>query len=193
MTEPEGQPSLDEQQSAEQVRAGLPRIYVASLSDYNAGRLHGTWIDATQDVADIGQQIAEMLARSPHAGAEEYAIHDYDNFGPLQIDEYDSIDRVAEIAAGIETHGEAFAHWAHHLGSSGWEDLGRFEEQYMGEWSSVEEFAGQLLADQGIDVDELGPQWLQPWVRFDLEGFARDLSLDFDISESSGGVFVFPA
>ena len=27
-----------------------PRIYVADLAAYNAGRLHGVWIDATQDV-----------------------------------------------------------------------------------------------------------------------------------------------
>ena len=30
-----------------------PRIYVASLSDYNAGRLHGTWIHADDDPDDI--------------------------------------------------------------------------------------------------------------------------------------------
>ena len=28
-----------------------PRIYVASLPDYNAGRPHGRWIDAAQDAA----------------------------------------------------------------------------------------------------------------------------------------------
>lgn len=30
-----------------------PRIYVASLSDYNAGTLHGKWIDADQSAEDI--------------------------------------------------------------------------------------------------------------------------------------------
>ena len=31
-----------------------PRIYVASLSDYNAGRLHGEWIDADQGAEGMG-------------------------------------------------------------------------------------------------------------------------------------------
>ena len=34
-----------------------PRIYVASLSDYNAGRLHGVWIDAAEELDEIWSQI----------------------------------------------------------------------------------------------------------------------------------------
>ena len=41
-----------------------PRIYVASLSDYNAGRLHGRWIDADQDAVGIRANITVMLAES---------------------------------------------------------------------------------------------------------------------------------
>jgi len=52
------------------------RIYVASLSDYNAGRLHGAWIDATQDADEIEAEVQEMLAASPEPIAEEWAIHD---------------------------------------------------------------------------------------------------------------------
>ena len=32
---------------------GSPRIYVACLAAYNAGRLHGRWIDANQSAEDI--------------------------------------------------------------------------------------------------------------------------------------------
>ena len=47
------------------------RIYVASLSDYNAGILHGTWIDFAQltDLDDLRAAIAAMLATSPTAKA----------------------------------------------------------------------------------------------------------------------------
>ena len=47
------------------------RIYVASLSDYNAGILHGTWIDFDQltDLDDLRAAIATMLATSPTAKA----------------------------------------------------------------------------------------------------------------------------
>ena len=34
-----------------------PRIYVASLSDYNAGRLHGTWINASYGADEIREEI----------------------------------------------------------------------------------------------------------------------------------------
>jgi antirestriction protein len=41
-----------------------PRIYVASLSDYNAGRLHGAWIDAEQNPEDIQEAVDRMLEDS---------------------------------------------------------------------------------------------------------------------------------
>lgn len=40
------------------------RIYVACLASYNAGRLHGAWIDATQDADDIRREIAEKVLRT---------------------------------------------------------------------------------------------------------------------------------
>ena len=50
-------------------------IYVADLAAYNNGKLHGVWIDATQDLDGIQEQINQMLADSPEGFAEEYAIH----------------------------------------------------------------------------------------------------------------------
>src|SRR5688572_9380760 len=65
------------------------RIYVADLAAYNAGHLHGVWIDATQDVEDIQAQIDAMLKSSPVADAEEYAIHDYEGFDGYNLGEYE--------------------------------------------------------------------------------------------------------
>lgn len=42
-----------------------PRIYAACLASYNAGKLHGTWIDADQDADAIQAEIATMLRESP--------------------------------------------------------------------------------------------------------------------------------
>ena len=49
----------------------VPRIYVASLTDYNAGNLHGRWIDldATTTEDDLLEQTRAMLAESPEAKA----------------------------------------------------------------------------------------------------------------------------
>ena len=83
-----------------------PQIYVACLASYNNGILHGKWIDADQDASSIYDEIHEMLADSPIEGAEEFAIHDFQGFGGARIDEYDSINDVAELAAFIVKHGE---------------------------------------------------------------------------------------
>jgi antirestriction protein len=42
-------------------RADRPRIYVACIASYNAGILHGRWIDVT-DPDDIWERVAAMLA-----------------------------------------------------------------------------------------------------------------------------------
>lgn len=43
----------------------VPRIYVACLSAYNNGFLHGEWIDCDQDAEVIWAEIKEMLKASP--------------------------------------------------------------------------------------------------------------------------------
>ena len=76
-------------------RAAHPRIYVASLADYNDGRLHGAWIDAAQDVQALQRCIQNMLDASPSPGAEEWAIHDYEGFEFVQLSEFESIETVS--------------------------------------------------------------------------------------------------
>jgi antirestriction protein len=88
----------------------------------------------------------------------------------------------------------AFAHWADYLGSDQWdEDLDRFEDSFRGQWNSAAEFAESLLDDMGVDVDSLVDDWLQPYVQFDLDAFARDLGNDYYIAEDRDGVYVFEA
>ena len=181
-----GMPETNEVLSQEE-----PRIYVASLSDYNAGRLHGAWINANQDDEDVQDEISEMLRRSSEPIAEEWAIHDYEGFGPLRIDEYESIEHVAKVARGIVERGQVYAHWADYLGSSQWDQLDEFDDHFVGQSDSMTEFAEQWLEDMGVDLDSLVEEHLQPYVHFDVEAFARDLSYDFHVAEDDAGVYVF--
>ena len=82
------------------------RIYVADLSAYNNGKLHGCWIDATQDLEDIQTQVQAMLKDSPEVDAEEYAIHDYEGFGSYSVGEYSGIEELHEIACFIDEYPE---------------------------------------------------------------------------------------
>ena len=171
-----------------------PRIYVASLSDYNEGRLYGAWIDAAQEPDVIEEEITTMLKKSPSPGAEEYAIHDFENFGPLRLHEYDSIATVSRLALGISSHGAAFAHFASLVGTDD-DRLQEFDEAYFGHFDSLERYADEALDDLGYkkQVEDLLPEYLEPYVHFDVEGFARDLEISGDVmtSEGDGGVYVF--
>lgn len=42
-----------------------PKIYIADLAAYHAGKLYGVWIDADQDAEAIHEQIDNMLMASP--------------------------------------------------------------------------------------------------------------------------------
>jgi antirestriction protein len=78
-----------------------PRVYVACLAAYNSGYLHGAWIDAAQEPWSIYDDVKTMLAASPVAGAEEWAIHDDEGLGGVRIEEYTSFERVSDLAAFV--------------------------------------------------------------------------------------------
>ena len=83
------------------LNSDTPRIYVACLAAYNNGHLHGAWIDV-EDEDSIQDAVRAILKSSPIPDAEEYAIHDYENFDGVTINEYDSFARVVEIAEFLE-------------------------------------------------------------------------------------------
>jgi antirestriction protein len=211
MNEPkqeEMQPQEHERQpgSPERGRTGLaPRIYIASLSDYNAGTLHGEWINADQEPDAIYAEIRAMLEQSEEFNAEEFAIHDYEDFGSMQIGEYESIPRIARIAKGLAEHGAAFGHWAEHCqqefghgtgtsGKSGWSQaMDRFDEAYHGVWESEEAYAESVLTDWGLpDLLDRGiPEGLRPYVEIDYKAFAAELFMELLAVRDETGVHVF--
>ena len=148
-----------------------PRIYVACLAAYNDGRLYGEWIDALQSADEIYAAISEMLANSPIANAEEWAIHAYEDFGGVSISESESIETVAEMAAFLAEHGELGGELLAYTGGD-LEDAARYmEENYCGEFDSKEDFARSIIEDT-YDL----PGNIAFYI--DYEFFARDLFLD---------------
>jgi antirestriction protein len=165
-----------------------PRIYVASLSDYVSGTLHGTWIDLdeTTTADDIHEQTKAMLATSREPIAEEWAIHDYDNFGSIHLSEYESFERVASLAAAIAEHGDAFKAWARD--DYRLEHPENFEDAYLGQWDSEEDYARQFIDDCGL-LNGLS-ETLQNY--FDYESYARDMFFDLEsVPDGQGGIYVF--
>jgi antirestriction protein len=192
----EKEPNQKEQPGPEAGPQPSPRIYVASLADYNNGVLHGAWIDAARDPADIQADIDAMLAESREPGAEEFAIHDYDQFGSCRIHEHDPIELVARIARGIQEHGYAFAAWAEvHEGTP--ERFDDFSEAYLGHYDSVQDYAEQLVDDLGYTAELAKlPDSLRRYLRFDTEALAQDMEQGGDIypvGSPDGGVWIFDA
>ncbi|GFG50179.1 antirestriction protein [Mycolicibacterium agri] len=173
-----------------------PRIYIASLADYNNGYLHGVWLDAAREPEAIHDDIQGMLAESRQPDAEEFAIHDYDNFGVCQIHEYDSIELVSRIARGIQEHGLAFAAWAE-VNEGSPERFDDFAEAYLGHFDSLTDYADHLLDDLGYTNElSLLSESVRRYLRFDTAAMGRDMLFGGDIHSypaPDGGVWIFDA
>ncbi|MGX1018159.1 antirestriction protein [Pseudomonas sp. Y3 TE3536] len=150
-----------------------PRIYVADLAAYNSGYLHGVWIDASEEVEDIQEQINAMLAASPVPDAEEYAIHDYEGFGGYQLGEYEGIEAAHDIACFIEEFpafgGALLGHF-----SSIEEARRAAEEDYCGSYESLADYA-QQLTEEATQI----PESLAYYINY--EAMARDMELGGDV------------
>jgi len=202
--------------------ASTRRIYVACLSAYNAGILHGAWIDANQGAEAIEREvIARVLLTSPAPNvtrckvcgevgpakfgcttedgqhdpapsSEEWAIHDYEGFGRIELNEHDSFETVAKWAALLNDHEPIVIQQAReYMGRD--PDQGEIEdwigEHYRGEFDSVEDYARELIQD----TNDMGEWPVLAQRYFDYEAFARDLVLGGDVTavKSGGRVHIF--
>ena len=153
------------------------QIYVASLSDYNAGILHGKWIELVDlSTESIQEEINAMLLSSPYAAqygevAEEWGIHDYE-LDSIRISEYENLDTIVSIVEALTQHGEAFAVFYNHTDDLEYAKT-HFEDAYAGEYNSFLDYATELF-------DELYAHSIPEGLRIyiDYAAFARDLNAE---------------
>lgn len=150
-----------------------PRIYVACLAAYNNDYLHGAWIDADQDADQIRSEIAAMLSRSPVAGAEEYAIHDYEGFGGVVIEKYAGIENVARIAAFIAEHGALGAGLLNEFIGDIEQAETAMRDCYHGQFTSLADYMEELITET-VTI----PEALRYYI--DWQAMARDAELEGD-------------
>ncbi len=166
------------------------RIYVASLSDYNAGILHGVWIDLDgKDADDIQEEVNTMLEASPTAKeegtqAEEWAIHDYEL--PFSISEYESFEDIVERLELIEDLGEPWEAFVDAVGDhyAKPEDM---EDCYIGQFDTYADFAEHLLDGSGDDIPE-HLQWYFDYEKYGETVATNDCSVGHD---SKGKMHIF--
>ena len=164
-----------------------PRIYVACLAAYNNGYLHGAWIDAAQEAWSIWDDVKDMLAASPIAGAEEWAIHDYEGFGSTTISEYASFETVATLAAFITQHGAMGTALLEHFSGDIEEASEAIADRYLGAHASLADYVQDITEETTAIPDAL---------RFyvDWQAMARDAEMSgdlFTVTAAWGEVHVF--
>ncbi len=163
-----------------------PKIYVACLASYNAGILHGCWINATLDVDGIDKEIQNMLEQSPIAGAEEYAIHDSNDFFGITINEYDDLKRIHDIATFLEQYGKVGALLINE-GFGVESATSVIENKYVGCYANEMDFAHELFSELYGDST---PGYIMAYI--DYEQYCKDIFIDSFFSlEDDQGVHVF--
>jgi len=151
-----------------------PRIYVACLAAYNNGVLHGAWIEVGDDSDAVWSEIRAMLAASPVPMAEEFAIHDYEGFGGVEIAEYAAIARVVEIAAFLRERGELGALVIAELGGDLDAAGAALDDQYYGVFASLADCFQEMTEESTVIPENLR-------LYIDYEAMARDARLNGEV------------
>jgi antirestriction protein len=159
-----------------------PQIYVACLAAYNNGKLHGAWIDPTQEPEEILEEIALMLSKSPEPDAEEYLIHDHEGFYGLDIQEHTNMEDVHEKAMFILEHGELGAGLAAYYGGDLEDAEKSMKENYQGPHKSELDYASTFFDECYLDTV---PENVRLYI--DYESFKTDLFIDTCFSIELGG------
>ena len=167
-----------------------PRIYVADLAAYNAGKLHGVWIDLLdKDADDIKAEVDEMIAASPVPLAEEWEIHDTADLDGYTPNNFEEAAAIAELID--QTDSLAVIYWLNHGNAGGlepWEYEENFRDAYVGVYASEEDFVEAQLSEQGLETElekiKIGHQ--SAWQYLDMKAIASDWMISSYFSHRTG-------
>jgi antirestriction protein len=189
-----------------------PRVYVACLGCYTAGRLHGEWFEADEEMPGAVAEFFgtrgedEPTVYCARSGGEEFVVHDDEGFGALELGEcdYSTAARVGQWVRDLDEDDNAgwlagradlVTHLHVHLYSASDLDPEHLRrsadfarDEYQGEFDSLEDWA----ADYHEEVGTV-PQGFKLATYIDWERVARDAELGGDVFtvKVGGKVHVF--
>ena len=151
-----------------------PMAMIVCLASYNEGKIHGKWVDMTQDINEIWDQINNIIKTAPNPRSEEWEILDYDSFYVSnKILRSKSIEELQEIAQIIIDNGI--------VGSLLLDEQGgeitttkRMLENYIGCYESWEDYAWEYVNNY-LDIPK------EPEYYINYEKWGRDLELSGEI------------
>lgn len=170
----------------------MSRIYIACLAAYNNGILHGEWIDVTGDIDDLRQEISRVLKASPEPDADEWAIHDHENCGPLlDYTETPDLEEFCDYVRALSAtkYDRDLIHGVmDNLHCNIDKAIEYIEDNYLGIHDTLAHWAEDFL-------EQTSSMTLPPNLQyyFDYERYARESEINGDILsiESKDGVHVF--
>jgi antirestriction protein len=127
------------------------RVYVVCLASYNNGNTYGKWLDVNDDLSD---SIQELLFESPIENAEDWAIHGYEGFYNLRLDESMDIDELIELGRLINEYGESYTNYVNWTGGLKWADESNYLDSHQGLAESKEEFIQEQWEETGT-IDKM--------------------------------------
>lgn len=166
------------------------RIYVACLAAYNAGGLHGAWIDASSDREEMLEAIQAMLAASPMPDAEEWRIDDVEGYEGLMslLSRDSSLGTIAAIEAMFEAAGACeSAVCAALKASDSVEEASEMLDNFIGVGRTEADAVESVLEDIVGEWPEVAQRY------FDSKAYVRDLRLGGDVAfvEYAYSIFAF--
>lgn len=187
------------------------RVWVGCLACYNAGRLVGEWVDATEAADSVADPDWCLAVHGPAIAADE-PVSDHEEWWCFDVDGVptggecspDEAQRLAEsIAACAEGTGAPLAAVRAYLDNFHGDvyALDNFEEAWCGEWDSEQDYAENLAEDCGYlsTPAEHASHWAgqavpNPLLSYiDWEAWTRDLFMGdyWSARCPGGGVYVF--
>ena len=182
----EGEPNRDDEK--------LVPVYMASISEVDDVGLRGSRMNAAEYIAAMEERVGRRLSIPKFDRSSWRDGHDHTEPGFLYVGDRESLQFIAEMAAGIVRHGRAFALWVREMGGRP-NALDEFEKVFLGQWESAEDFTQHVLDDRGVeDSERRESEEPRGDLPDDAKSWARNLQRRGEIRvvpSPLGGVWVF--
>lgn len=166
-----------------------PRIYVADVAAHEAGRVHGRWIDATDPLPELQEQIVALLMASPVPNADRYTIDAHTGFNTDKIQKDTPLAVIAKIAHGVYRYGPAYSAYLSVIDVNDEDALERFDDLHVGTFDSPEAWARAFGDDLQWEqhLDSVVGKGIRQFISIDYKKFAYEARQHWDIVEGPDG------